>query len=53
MHAQLDIYISITKSAYNYEESTIFYDNYITQSASYGHGTFIVSRSCQNRVGLG
>ena len=41
----------MAKSAYN-NISTIFYYNYITLSASYGHVIFIASRSYQNLVGL-
>ena len=39
MYAQFLIHISIAKSAYNNRESTIFYYNSITLSASYGHVT--------------
>ena len=52
MYAQFLIHISMAKSAYNNRESTIFYYNSITLSASYGHVTFIASRPCQNLVGL-
>ena len=53
MYAQLCKHVSITKLAYNYEESLLFYYNYITLSPSLGHVTFIASRSCENLVGLG
>ena len=52
MYAQFLIHISMAKSAYNNRKSTKFYYNPITLSASYGHVTFIASRSCQNLVGL-
>ena len=42
----------MAKSAYNNRLSNVLYYNYITISASYGHVTFIASRSCQNLVGL-
>ena len=48
MYAQFLIHISIAKSAYNNRESTIFYYYSITLSASYGHMTFIASRSCKS-----
>ena len=48
MYAQFFIHISILKSAYNNREFTIFYYNSITLSASYGHVTFIASRSCKS-----
>ena len=48
IYAQFLIHISIAKSAYNSRESTIFYYNSITLSASYGHVTFIASRSCKS-----
>ena len=48
MYAQFLIHISIAKSAYNNRESTILYYNSITLSASYGHVTFIASRSCKS-----
>ena len=88
MYAQLCIHISITKSAYNYEESlyditssssrspdytdkpvcgmkpTVISSSSLfpyrfwwidvpSVSSSYGHITFITSRSCKNLVGLG
>ena len=45
MYAQRCIHISLTKTAYNYEESIILFYNYITLSASYGHVTFIATSS--------
>ena len=48
MYAQFLIHISIAKSAYNNREFTILYYNSITLSASYGHVTFIASRSCKS-----
>ena len=43
MYAQLCIHITITKSAYNCEESLY---SIIIISAFCGHVTFIASRSC-------
>ena len=48
MYAQFLIDMSIAKPAYNNRESTIFDYNSITLSASYGHVTFIASRSCKS-----